>query len=148
MLKMTRRMCACSTWTCIRWRANARRSVESGMHAECTRPAPMKRRSSTTHHQVHASALLRWSMPYPRSFDEHGAYLGARVGDLFRTRLRAQAGSKTRCQVHQESITNATSFRITVCCARATRLERATHNVEILEKCSQAYLLHLCTERR
>jgi ribulose-5-phosphate 4-epimerase/fuculose-1-phosphate aldolase len=27
-------------------------------------------------------------------------------------------------------------------------LERAMHNVEILEKCSLAYLLALCTERK
>ncbi|HSJ56513.1 MAG TPA: class II aldolase/adducin family protein [Anaerolineae bacterium] len=121
-------------------------SVESGMHA-----AIYLARSdvgAVVHtHQVHASALALIDAPIPALFDEQVRYLGRCVEiipyapsgtGLLRNKIARQVGNGHNAYLMKNH--GALIF--------GHDLERALHNVEILEKCAVAYLLALCTGRK
>ncbi len=121
-------------------------SVEASLHGAIYLARPDVQAIIHTH-QVYASALALIDAPIPRLFDEQLRYLGRRV------RLIPYAPSGTgllRAKVarHVRGHDNAYLMRNHGALVFGGDMERAMHNVEILEKCSLAYLLALCTGRR
>jgi ribulose-5-phosphate 4-epimerase/fuculose-1-phosphate aldolase len=121
-------------------------SLESGMHA-----AVYQNRSdvqAVIHtHQVYASALALIDAPIPALFDEQARFLGRSVeiipyGPSGTGLLRKKIVKRIKNHHNAYIIQN----HGVLCFGHD--LERAVHNVEILEKCSLAYLLALCTERK
>lgn len=120
-------------------------SVESGMHATVYGARPDVQAVVHTH-QVYASALALIDAPIPALFDEQVRFLGRSVeiisyapsGTGF---LRKKIGKQIRNHHNAYIIQNHGVLVF------GHDMERAVHNVEILEKCSLAYLLALCTER-
>jgi len=98
-------------------------------------------------HQVHASALAILGEPIPALFDEQARFLGRRVAVL----PYAPSGTGLlRAVVVWGSRSHANAYIMKnhgALCLGHT-IERAAHNVEILEKCAEAYLLALRTGRR
>jgi ribulose-5-phosphate 4-epimerase/fuculose-1-phosphate aldolase len=95
-------------------------------------------------HQVHASALALIGAPLPALFDEQARFLGRSVdiipygpsGTGFLTRRVVKA---------VKSNNNAYIMKNHGVLCFGHYLERAAHNVEIVEKCAQAYLMALAT---
>jgi L-ribulose-5-phosphate 4-epimerase len=120
-------------------------SVESGMHAGIYHARPDVNAIVHTH-QVYASALALVKAPIPALFDEQARFLGRSVEII----PYAPSGTGWLKDTIVKRIKNHHNAYLLqnhgVLCFGDT-LERATHNVEILEKCSLAYLLALCTER-
>jgi L-ribulose-5-phosphate 4-epimerase len=121
-------------------------SVESSLHAGVYKTRPDVNAVVHTH-QVHASALALLGQPIPALFDEQARFLGRSVeiidygpsGTGFLTRRVVKA---------IKSNANAYIMKNHGVLCFGHYLERAEHNVEIVEKCAQAYLLALCTERK
>ncbi|MBN1657303.1 MAG: class II aldolase/adducin family protein [Anaerolineae bacterium] len=121
-------------------------SVESSMHAAIYLARPDV--GAVVHtHQVHASALALIDAPIPALFDEQVRYLGRSVEiipyapsgtGLLRNKIARQVKNGHNAYLMKNH--GALVF--------GHDLERAAHNVEILEKCAVAYLLALCTERK
>lgn len=121
-------------------------SVETGMHAAIYRTRPDVNAIVHTH-QVYTSALALINAPIPALFDEQTRFLGRSVdilpyapsgtGRLANTIARRVRGHNNAYMMQNHG---ALVF--------GHDMERAVHNVEILEKCSLAYLLALCTERK
>jgi ribulose-5-phosphate 4-epimerase/fuculose-1-phosphate aldolase len=120
-------------------------SVESGMHAAVYRTRPDVGAIVHTH-QVYASALALIDAPIPALFDEQVRFLGRSVEIIpygpsgtgfLRKRIVKSIKNKHNAYIIQNH--GALCF--------GHDMERAINNVEILEKCSLAYLLALCTER-
>ena len=120
-------------------------SVESGMHAGVYQARPDVNAVVHTH-QVYASALALVNAPIPALFDEQARFLGRSVEII----PYAPSGTGWLKNTIVKRIKNHHNAYIIqnhgVLCFGDT-LERAAHNVEILEKCSLAYLLALCAER-
>jgi L-ribulose-5-phosphate 4-epimerase len=121
-------------------------SVESAMHAAIYRVRPDVNAIVHTH-QVYASALTLIGTSIPALFDEQARFLGRRVDTL------PYAPSGTGLLVntiakHVRDHHNAYLLQNHGALVFGHDLERAVHNVELLEKCSLAYLLALCTERQ
>jgi L-ribulose-5-phosphate 4-epimerase len=95
-------------------------------------------------HQVHASALAIIGSPLPALFDEQARFLGRAVeiipygpsGTGFLTKRVVKA---------VKSNNNAYIMKNHGVLCFGHYLERAAHNVEIVEKCAQAYLMALST---
>ncbi len=121
-------------------------SVESGMHAAVYQARPDVHAVIHTH-QVYASALALIDAPIPALFDEQARFLGRSVEII----PYAPSGTGFLRKKIVKQIRNHHNAYIIqnhgVLCF-GHDLERAVHNVEILEKCSLAYLLALCTERK
>ncbi|MGD8625030.1 MAG: class II aldolase/adducin family protein [Anaerolineae bacterium] len=120
-------------------------SVESGMHAAVYQARPDVGAVIHTH-QAYASALALIDAPIPALFDEQVRFLGRSVeiipyGPSGTGFLRKKIVRQIKNHHNAYIIQN----HGVLCFGHD--LERATHNVEILEKCSLAYLLALCTER-
>ncbi len=118
-------------------------SVESGMHAAIYRCRPDIHAIVHTH-QVYASALTLLGKSIPALFDEQARFLGRKVA------LIPYAPSGTgllaaKAARFARSGDNAFLMKNHGVLCFGHDLERAAHNVEILEKCSIAYLLALCT---
>jgi L-ribulose-5-phosphate 4-epimerase len=121
-------------------------SVESGMHAAIYQVRPDVNAIVHTH-QVYASALALINAPIPTLFDEQARFLGRSV------KIIPYAPSGTGLLVktiakHVQDHNNAYILGNHGALCFGDCMERAMHNVEILEKCSLAYLLALCTERK
>lgn len=121
-------------------------SVESALHAGI-----YKTRSdvnAVVHtHQVHASAMAILGLPIPALFDEQARFLGRSVEIV--PYAPSGTGFLTR-RVVKALKSNANAYIMQnhgVLCL-GHYLERAVHNVELVEKCAHAYLLALCTERK
>ena len=121
-------------------------SVESGMHAAIYRVRPDVNVVIHTH-QVYASTLTLIRTPIPALFDEQTRFLGRSVSIIpyapSGTGLLASTISK-----HVRDHNNAYMMQNHGALVFGHDMERAVHNVEILEKCSLAYLLALCTDRK
>ena len=121
-------------------------SVESGMHAGIYRVRPDVNAVVHTH-QVYASALALIKAPIPALFDEQVRFLGRSVQII----PYAPSGTGFLRRTIAKHIGNHNNAYILlnhgVLCF-GHDLERAAHNVEILEKCALAYLLALCAERK
>ena len=121
-------------------------SVESGMHADIYRVRPDVNAVIHTH-QVYASALTLIRTPIPALFDEQARFLGRSVNII------PYAPSGTGMLVntisrHVRDHNNAYMMQNHGALVFGHDMERAVHNVEILEKCSLAYLIALCTDRK
>jgi L-ribulose-5-phosphate 4-epimerase len=121
-------------------------SVEAGMHAAIYRQRGDVNAIVHTH-QVYASALTLIKAPIPSLFDEQARFLGKSVAIIpyapSGTRMLANTVAK-----HVRDHNNAYMMQNHGALVFGHDMERAVHNVEILEKCSLAYLIALITERK
>ncbi len=121
-------------------------SVESGMHAGIYQTRHDVQAIVHTH-QVYASALALIGTPIPALFDEQARFLGRSVAII----PYAPSGTgflKNMIARHIRNHNNAYILQNHGVICFGHDLERAAHNVEILEKCALAYLLALCSERK
>jgi L-ribulose-5-phosphate 4-epimerase len=121
-------------------------SVESGMHAGIYQ-ARADVQAVVHTHQVYASALALIGAPIPALFDEQARFLGRSVAII----PYGPSGTsllKNTIARHIRDRNNAYILQNHGVICFGHDLERAAHNVEILEKCALAYLLALCTERK
>ena len=121
-------------------------SVESGMHAGIYRARPDVNAVVHTH-QVYASALALINAPIPALFDEQVRFLGRSV-EIIPYAPSGTGFLKNTIVKHLRNHHNAYILQNHGVLCFGHDVERAAHNVEILEKCSLAYLLALCTERQ
>jgi len=120
-------------------------SVESGMHAGVYQARPDVNAVVHTH-QVYASALALVNAPIPALFDEQVRFLGRSV-EIIPYAPSGTGWLKNTIVKHIKNHHNAYIIQNHGVLCFGDTMERAAHNVEILEKCSLAYLLALCTER-
>jgi L-ribulose-5-phosphate 4-epimerase len=118
-------------------------SVESGMHAAIYQARPDVNAIIHTH-QVYPSTLALIGKPIPALFDEQVRFLGRSVeiipyapsgtGELAKTVAnRVKGGDNAFIMANHGALLFGTD------------MERAVHNVAVLEKCALAYLLALCS---
>jgi L-ribulose-5-phosphate 4-epimerase len=121
-------------------------SVESGMHG-----AIYKVRSDVNAivhtHQAYVSALTLIKAPIPALFDEQARFLGRSV-DIIRYAPSGTGMLKNTVAKHVTNHNNAFMMQNHGSLVFGHDMERAVHNVEILEKCALAYLLAICSERK
>jgi L-ribulose-5-phosphate 4-epimerase len=121
-------------------------SVESAMHAAIYQTRPDVNAVVHTH-QIYASALALLHAPIPALFDEQARFLGKEVAII----PYAPSGTgmlKNTIARHVRDHNNAYILQNHGVLCFGEDVERAAHNVEVLEKCALAYLLALCTERK
>ncbi len=121
-------------------------SVESALHAAVyvTRPDV----NAVVHtHQVYASTLALIDKPIPALFDEQVRFLGRSV-EIIPYAPSGTGFLKNAIVKHIKNHNNAYIMKNHGALCFGHDVERATHNVEILEKCAIAYLLALCTEQK
>jgi len=121
-------------------------SVESSMHAAIYEARPDTGAIVHTH-QVYTSALTLIKAPIPALFDEQARFLGRSVQII----PYAPSGTgflKRKVAKHVRGSHNAFMMQNHGALVLGHDIQRAVHNVEILEKCALAYLLALCTERK
>jgi L-ribulose-5-phosphate 4-epimerase len=121
-------------------------SVESALHIGIYKTRDDVKAIVHTH-QVYASALAIMRTPIPALFDEQARFLGRRV-EIIPYAPSGTAMLKNVIARHVKSCNNAYIMQNHGALCFGHDIERAAHNVEILEKCSLAYLLALCTERK
>ncbi len=120
-------------------------SVETGMHIGIYQTRADVNAVVHTH-QVYASALALIKAPIPALFDEQVRFLGRTVEII----PYAPSGTgllKNTIAKHIKDHNNAYIMQNHGALCFGQDVERAMHNVEILEKCSLAYLLALCADR-
>jgi L-ribulose-5-phosphate 4-epimerase len=122
-----------------------RPSVESSLHAGIYRVRADVNAVVHTH-QVYASTLALINAPIPALFDEQARFLGRSV-EIIPYAPSGTGFLKTAIVKHIQNHNNAYIMQNHGALCLGHDLERAAHNVEILEKCALAYLLALCTER-
>jgi ribulose-5-phosphate 4-epimerase/fuculose-1-phosphate aldolase len=98
-------------------------------------------------HQVFTSTLTLIKAPIPALFDEQARFLGRRV-DIIPYAPSGTGLLKNAVARHVKNHNNAFMMQNHGALVFGHDMERAVHNVEILEKCAQAYLLAICSERR
>jgi ribulose-5-phosphate 4-epimerase/fuculose-1-phosphate aldolase len=121
-------------------------SVESAMHGAVYQVRQDVNAIVHTH-QVYASALTLIKMPIPTLFDEQARFLGRSVNII----PYAPSGTGFMKKVvakHVKNHNNAFMMQNHGALVFGDDMERAVHNVEILEKCALAYLLAICSERK
>ena len=97
-------------------------------------------------HQVYTSALTLVRAPIPALFDEQARFLGRSV-EIIPYAPSGTGFLKRTIVKHIRDHNNAYLLQNHGVLCFGHDLERAAHNAEILEKCAQAYLLALCTDR-
>ena len=120
-------------------------SVESAMHCAIYQVRPDVHAIVHTH-QVYASALALIHMPIPALFDEQARFLGRTV-EIIPYAPSGTSFLKNTIARHVKNHNNAFIMQNHGALCFGHNAERAAHNVEILEKCSLAYLLTLCAEK-
>jgi len=121
-------------------------SVESALHAGIYETRGDVNAVVHTH-QVYASTLALINAPIPALFDEQVRFLGRSIEII----PYAPSGTgllKNAIVKHIKNHNNAYILQNHGALCFGHDVERAAHNVEILEKCALAYLLALCTERK
>jgi L-ribulose-5-phosphate 4-epimerase len=121
-------------------------SVESALHAGVygTRADV----NAVVHtHQVYASTLALINAPIPALFDEQVRFLGRSV-EIIPYAPSGTGFLKNAIVKHIKNHDNAYILQNHGALCFGHDVERAAHNVEILEKCAIAYLLALCTEQK
>jgi L-ribulose-5-phosphate 4-epimerase len=121
-------------------------SVEAGMHCEIYKARPDVHAIVHTH-QVYASALTLIKAPIPALFDEQVRFLGRSVEIIPYVPSGTGMLSGTVAK-HVRGHNNAYLMQNHGALVFGHDMERAIHNVEILEKCSLAYLIALCSEQK
>ena len=121
-------------------------SVESSMHAAVYQVR--RDVNAIVHtHQVYTSTLTFIKAPIPALFDEQARFLGRRV-DIIPYAPSGTGFLKNTVAKHVKNHNNAFMLQNHGALVFGHDMERAVHNVEILEKCAQAYLLAICSERK
>jgi len=120
-------------------------SVESSLHAAVYEVRPDVNAIVHTH-QVYASALALIKTSIPALFDEQARFLGRSV-DVIPYAPSGTGLLRKQIARHVRDHHNAYILQNHGALCLGHDMERAVNNVEILEKCSLAYLLALCTER-
>jgi L-ribulose-5-phosphate 4-epimerase len=122
---------------------NLKPSVESSMHAAVYQVRADVQAIVHTH-QVYASALTLIKAPIPALFDEQVRFLGRSV-EIIPYAPSGTGFLKNTVAKHVKNHNNAFLMQNHGALIFGHDMPRAIHNVEILEKCSLAYLLALCT---
>ena len=125
--------------------AERKPSVESSLHAAVYQARPDVHAIVHTH-QVYASALALIKTSIPALFDEQARFLGRSV-DVIPYAPPGTGLLRKQLARHVRDHHNAYILQNHGAICLGHDMERAVNNVEILEKCSLAYLLALCTER-
>lgn len=121
-------------------------SVESGMHGAVYKARPDVHAIVHTH-QAYVSALTLIKAPIPALFDEQARFLGRSV-DIIPYAPSGTGMLKNTVARHVKNHNNAFMMQNHGALVFGHDMERAVHNVEILEKCALAYLLAICSERK
>jgi L-ribulose-5-phosphate 4-epimerase len=121
-------------------------SVESAMHGAIYRARPDVNAIVHTH-QAYVSALTLIKAPIPALFDEQARFLGRSV-DIIPYAPSGTGMLKNMVAKHVKNHNNAFMMQNHGALVFGHDMERAIHNVEILEKCALAYLLAICSERK
>jgi ribulose-5-phosphate 4-epimerase/fuculose-1-phosphate aldolase len=121
-------------------------SVESAMHGAVYQVRPDVNAIVHTH-QAYVSALTLIKAPIPALFDEQARFLGRSV-DLIPYAPSGTGLLKNAVARHVKNHNNAFMMQNHGALVFGHDMERAVHNVEILEKCALAYLLAICSERK
>ena len=121
-------------------------SVESAMHGAIYQVRPDVNAIIHTH-QAYASALTLIKSPIPALFDEQTRFLGRSV-EIIPYAPSGTGMLKNTVAKHVKNHNNAFMMQNHGALVFGHDMERAIHNVEILEKCSLAYLLAICSERK
>jgi L-ribulose-5-phosphate 4-epimerase len=121
-------------------------SVESAMHGAIYRVRPDVTAIIHTH-QAYVSALTLIKAPIPALFDEQARFLGRSV-DIIPYAPSGTGMLKNTVAKHVKNHNNAFMMQNHGALVFGHDMERAMHNVEILEKCALAYLLAICSERK
>lgn len=120
-------------------------SVESSLHAAVYQLRGDVNAIIHTH-QVYASTLTLINAPIPALFDEQARFLGRSV-EIIPYGPSGTGFLKNKVAKHIKNKNNAFMMRNHGALVFGHDMGRVINNVEILEKCSLAYLLALCTER-
>ena len=121
-------------------------SVESAMHGAIYQVRGDVNAIVHTH-QVYASALTLIKAPIPALFDEQARFLGRGV-DIIPYAPSGTGMLKNTIAKHVKNHNNAFMMQNHGALVFGHDMERAIHNVEILEKCALAHLLAICSERK
>ena len=121
-------------------------SVESGMHSAIYQARGDVQAIIHTH-QVYASALTLIQAPIPALFDEQARFLGRSV-EIIPYAPSGTGMLKNKVAKHVKNHNNAYMMQNHGALVFGQDLDRALFNLEILEKCSLAYLLAICSERK
>ena len=121
-------------------------SIESSMHSAIYQVRPDVNVVIHTH-QVYASALTLIKAPIPALFDEQVRFLGRSV-EIVPYAPSGTGMLKNQISKHIRNHNNAYMLQNHGALIFGDDMQRALHNVEILEKCSLAYLLALTTEKK
>ncbi len=121
-------------------------SVESTMHGAIYQVRTDVNAVIHTH-QAYVSALTLIKMPIPSLFDEQARFLGRGV-DIIPYAPSGTGMLKNVVAKHVKNHNNAFMMQNHGALVFGHDMERAVHNVEILEKCALAYLLAICSERK
>jgi ribulose-5-phosphate 4-epimerase/fuculose-1-phosphate aldolase len=98
-------------------------------------------------HQAYVSALALIKAPIPALFDEQARFLGRSV-DIIPYAPSGTGLLKNAVAKNVRNHNNAFMLQNHGALVFGHDMERAIHNVEILEKCALAYLLAICSERK
>ena len=121
-------------------------SVESAMHGAVYQARTDVNAIIHTH-QAYVSALTLIQAPIPALFDEQARFLGRSV-DIIHYAPSGTGLLKHVVAKHVKNHNNAFMMQNHGALVFGHDMERAVHNVEILEKCALAYLLAICSERK
>ena len=121
-------------------------SVESAMHGAIYQVRGDVNAIVHTH-QVYASALTLIRAPIPALFDEQVRFLGRSV-DIIPYAPSGTGVLKNKIAEYVQNHNNAFMMQNHGGLIFGHDMERAVHNVEILEKCALAYLLAICSEHK
>lgn len=121
-------------------------SVESAMHGAVYQVRGDVNAIIHTH-QVYTSALTLIKSPIPALFDEQARFLGRSV-EIIPYAPSGTGMLRNMVAKHVKNNNNAFMMQNHGALVFGHDMERAVHNVEILEKCAMAYLLAICTERK
>ena len=121
-------------------------SVESAMHGAVYQ-ARADVNAIVHTHQVYTSALTLIKSPIPALFDEQARFLGRSV-EIIPYAPSGTGMLKNTVAKHVKNQNNAFMMQNHGALVFGHDMERAVHNVEILEKCAMAYLLAICTEKK
>ena len=121
-------------------------SVESAMHGAVYQ-ARADVNAIVHTHQVYTSALTLIKCPIPALFDEQARFLGRSV-EIIPYAPSGTGMLKNTVAKHVKNHNNAFMMQNHGALVFGHDMERAVHNVEILEKCAMAYLLAICTEKK
>ncbi len=118
-------------------------SVEASMHAAIYQARPDT--GAVVHtHQVYTSALTLIKAPIPALFDEQARFLGRSV-EIIPYAPSGTGFLKRKVAKFVCGHNNAFMMQNHGALVLGHDMQRAVHNLEILEKCAQAYLLALCS---